>query len=76
MRHFLFGVFSAVLATGVGYLTSYAENRVLWRWVANKKTAWLEHIQRFLHVLAVALVIYSYIRFWLGMEHGINAFLM
>lgn len=76
LHHFLWGTFSAVLATAAAYFSAYVENRGLWRWVENKKYGrlfdWGELI---FMVSAIILVGYSYLEFWLGMEAGTNALL-
>ena len=75
LRHFVVGVFSAVLATGVGYFSAYAENRGLWYWVKDKKKVYktMFALTSVFQIAAVAFVVYAYVRFWLGMEAGIAA---
>ncbi len=75
LRHFVVGVFSAVLATGVGYLSAFAENRGLWYWVKDKKKVYktMFALTSVFQIAAVAFVVYAYVRFWLGMEAGIAA---
>ncbi len=75
LRHFVVGVFSAVLATGVGYLSAFAENRGLWYWVKDKEKI---HKMMFglmwvFQIFAIVFVVYAYVRFWLGIEAGIAA---
>ena len=75
LRHFLVGVFSAVLATGVGYLSAFAENRGLWYWVQDKEKIYntLFRLGWAFSVVVIVFVVYAYVRFWLGMEAGIAA---
>ncbi len=74
LRHFLVGVFSAVLATAMAYFSAYLENRALWRWVENKKHGRMfDNGVLVLTLLAVIFIGYSYVRFWIGVESGINA---
>lgn len=75
LRHFVVGVFSAVLATGVGYFSAYAENRGLWYWVEDKKKVYktMFALTSVFQIAAVVFVVYAYVRFWLGMEAGIAA---
>ena len=75
LRHFVVGVFSAVLATGVGYLSAYAENRGLWYWVDDREKVHkpLFKLAFVLQFVAIVFVVYAYVRFWLGMEAGIAA---
>ena len=75
LRHFVVGVFSAVLATGFGYFSAFAENRGLWYWVKDKEKV---HKTLFtlgwaFSIVAIVCVVYAYVRFWLGMEAGIAA---
>lgn len=75
LRHFVVGVFSAVLATGAGYFSAFAENRGLWYWVKDKEKVYkpLFTLGWVFSVVAIVCVVYAYVRFWLGMEAGIAA---
>lgn len=73
--HFMVGVFSAALATGVGYFAAFAENRGLWYWVKDNEKIYepLFRVGWAFNVLAIIFVGYAYVRFWLGMKAGIAA---
>jgi hypothetical protein len=74
LRNFLIGAFSAVVATAIAYLSSYAENRSLWAWV--RSSPWAPKFDwagRALQFVAVITVGYAYFRFWQGMDAGILA---
>ncbi len=75
LRHFVIGVFSAVLATGVGYLSAFAENRGLWYWVDDNEKVYktMFALMWVFQIVAIVFVVYAYMRFWLGMEAGIAA---
>jgi len=72
---FLIGTLVAVLATGSAYFSAYSENRSIWKWVEGNDLAsrrrW--HLTVFFQCLATVFVLYSYFRFWLGVEAAITA---
>ena len=72
LRFFVYGVLSASLATAFGYLSAYAENQSLWRWVEDKEklAKVLYRVSGGLQVTAIALVAYAYLQFWFGTEAG------
>lgn len=75
LHHFVIGVLSASLATAFGYLSAYAENRGLWKWVEDKERVANAFFgfSGGLEVITIALIVYAYVRFWLGTEAGIAA---
>ena len=75
LRFFVYGVLSASLATAFGYLSAYAENQSLWRWVEDKEklAKVLFRVSVGLQVIAIALIVYAYVQFWFGTEAGIAA---
>lgn len=75
LRHFMVGVLSASLATALGYLSAYTENRGLWKWVEEKERTYktLFGLSVTLQAGAIILVVYAYVRFWLGMDAGVEA---
>ena len=75
LQHFMVGVFSAALGTGVGYFAALAENRSLWYWVEDKEKIYkpLFRLARAFNGVTIVFVVYAYVRFWLGMKAGIAA---
>jgi hypothetical protein len=75
VRHFLAGTLSAVIATSVAYVSVHAENRSMWKWIEGNELAATRrmYVTEACHGAAVVMVIYSYVRFWLGAEAALAA---